>query len=130
MNLVPLQAAIKLVADATADGVKAASDTTSAAKMTEFENLIPDLLVLMPQIGTISVAGLSTSDYSTLLQNLAADLNLPASHAANVINASMKLLEDLVTVIYPDVQAVIAAVKAAPAVVTPVQPVATPVAGS
>lgn len=125
MNLVPLQAAIKLIADATNDAIKASADATTALKLGEFTNLLPDLLTLLPQIGSISVSGLAPADYATLLTNLATDLALPAGHTANIINASMKLLEDIATLIVPDVQALVAVIQAAPvAVVAPAAPVA------
>jgi hypothetical protein len=121
-NLVPLQAAIKLIADAAGDAIKASGDSSTALKAAEFENLIPDVLALLPQIGQISLAGLAPADYATLLTNLATDLALPASHTAAIINASIKVIEDLVTVVYPDVKVLIAAIQAAP---TPA-PAATP----
>lgn len=118
-NLAPLQAAIKLIADAVSDAVASKGDSNSVLKAAQFENLIPDVLALLPQIGQISLSGLAPADYTTLLTNLAADLALPAGNTASIINASVKLLEDLTTVIYPDVLALIAAAKSAPAAATP-----------
>lgn len=118
-NLAPLKAAIKLIADATRDVMKAAGETNPTMKLLDFQNLIPDVLALMPQIGNISLSGLSPADYSTLLTELATDLALPAGHTAAIINASIKLLEDIALVIVPDVEALIAAAKAAPAAVLP-----------
>lgn len=115
-NLAPLKAAIKLVADGVADGIKAAGEATSAAKLVDFQNLIPDILTLLPQIGDLSVNGLSSQDYATLLAELATDLAIPNSHIAGIVNASVKLLQDIVVVIVPDVEALVEAIKQAPPV--------------
>lgn len=125
-NLAPLKAAIKLIADAGNDVVKSLSDTTAAAKLAEFQNLITDLMTLVPQIGQISLSGLAPADYAALLAELAVDLAIPQAHTAAIVNTSIKLLEDIATVIYPDVTALIAAIQAgpvaAPAVASPVVP--------
>ena len=118
-NLVPLKAAIKLIADAAGDAVKAVGDATPIGKVLEFQNLVPDLLALMPQIGQISLNGLAPEDYAALLTELATDLALPAGHTAAIVNASIKLLEDVALTLAPDVQALLAAVKAAPAPAVP-----------
>lgn len=114
-NLVPLKAAIKLIADAANDAIKAAGDTNPTLKLLDFQNLIPDVLALLPQIGSISLSGLAPADYTALLTELTTDLALPAGHTAAIINASIKLIEDLIAVIVPDVEALVAASKAAPA---------------
>ena len=113
-NLTALQSAIKLVADAAMDSVKAIGDSNTASKMAEYENLIPDLMALVPQIGQIpaEASALQPADYAALIQILATDLALPAGHVEGIITVSLKLLTDIVTVIVPDVQALIAAIQA------------------
>lgn len=112
-NLSALKAAIKLVADAATDSIKAAGDATSAAKLSEYSNLLPDVMALIPQIGDVPVEAkaLAEADYSTLLQELVADLALPEGHVKQVIAASLKLLTDIAMVVVPDVEALIAAIK-------------------
>lgn len=114
-NLGPLKAAIKLVADAVSDGIKASGDATTPAKLADFQNLIPDVLNLIPQIGQISLSGLAPADYAALLAELAVDLAIPQAHTAAIVNASIKLLQDVATIIVPDIESVLAAVQAAPA---------------
>lgn len=113
-DLTALKAAIKLVADATVDTVKAGSDATSIGKIAEYQNLIPDLMSLVPQIGNIptEASALQPADYQALIAELAADLNLPAGKVQSIVAASLKLLQDVVTVMVPDVQALLLAVKA------------------
>ena len=113
-DLSALQAAIKLVADAVNASIKASGDATSAQKIAEYQTMIPDLLALLPKIGDIpaEVDALAPSDYASLLQSLATDLVLPNSKASGVLNASVKLLSDISQVILPDVQALVAALKA------------------
>lgn len=114
-NLDPLKALVKLVAHAVSASVKAAGDSSASAKIGEFQVLIPDVLALLPQIGSISLSGLAPADYVALVEELASDLSVPDAHAAGIINASLKLIADLV----PDVEALVAAIKAAPVVVAP-----------
>ena len=98
-----LQAAIKLVADAASDVVSGASGIAG------YENLLPDLIGLLPQIGQIKsdISALSPADYEVILVDLAKDMNLPAGKTASVVAASVKLLTDLAT----DIEAVVAATK-------------------
>lgn len=110
-NLGPLKAAIKLVADAVSDGIKASGDATTPAKLADFQNLIPDVLNLIPQIGQISLSGLAPADYAALLAELAVDLAIPQAHTAAIVNASIKLLQDVATIIVPDIESVLAPSK-------------------
>jgi hypothetical protein len=98
-----LQAAIKLLADAAADVVDGASGIAG------YENLLPDVLTLLPQVNQLNaeIKALQPADYETLITTLATDMNLPAGKTASVISASVKLLTDLAT----DIQAVVAATK-------------------
>lgn len=108
-----LKKAIKLVADAVNDSVKAAADTSSAAKLLEYQNLIPDILSLLPVIGEIPVeaSNLSAEDYAALIAEVGADLALPAGKTEEIVKASLKLLSDIVLVVIPDIAAVVAASK-------------------
>lgn len=112
-NLKPLQDAIKLLADVAIDSVKAAGDSSPVAKAVEFENLLSDLLVLIPEIGEIpaSAEHLLPEDFVTLTQNLAEDLVLPNGKAMNLITASITLLKNIELYIVPNIQAIIAAAK-------------------
>lgn len=122
-DLSAIKAAIKLVADAANDVAQLQTSDSAAAKIVKFQNLIPDVLALIPQIGNISaeIDGLSPSDYGSLLAELATDLVIPNSKIGGIVTASIKLIEDLVVVILPDVQAIIALSASAP--------VAAPAAG-
>lgn len=125
MNLTALKALIKLLAHAAADTVTAIKDPGgAAAKLADFSNLVPDIMNLAPQLGNISFSGLAPADYVALVSELATDLAIPDAHAAGIVNASLKIIEDLV----PDVQALIAAIKAAPPAVAAVAPPAAPAA--
>jgi hypothetical protein len=112
-NLVALQAAVKLVADAVDDGIKAAGDSSALSKAMEFENLLADLINLLPQIGDIpsEASQLQTADYISLLGSLGADLVLPAGKAQNILSSSIKFISDIASVMVPDVEALIAAIK-------------------
>jgi hypothetical protein len=114
-NLTALQTAIKLIADATTDSIKAAGDSTTAAKIAEYENLLSDVIALIPQIGDIptEASALAPADYATLVANLATDLALPAgSKLENIVNASVQIISTVATTVVPQVEALIAAVKA------------------
>ena len=113
-NLTALQAAIKVVADVVSDSVAAASATSSAAKLADFENLLPDVMALIPQIGDVpsEASALAPADYATLVESLASDLSLPNGKVESIITAAVKLISDIATVIVPDVEAVLAAAKA------------------
>lgn len=120
-QLAALQSVIKLIADA-ADDVVAAGGKFTTASLPQFSNLLSDVMALMPQVGSISLSGLATQDYVTLLGNVATDLALPAGQTANIVNASIKLLEDLAS----DIPALIAAIK--PPAPAPAAPSAKPAA--
>jgi hypothetical protein len=98
-----LQAAVKLLADAASDVASHASGVAG------YENLLPDLLGVLPQVGQIGaqIKALEPADYETLLATVASDLSLPTGKTALVVAASMKLLENLAT----DIEAVVAASK-------------------
>ncbi len=113
-DITVLKNAIKLVAHAVNDSVKAAADATLAAKFVDFQNLIPDVLVLLPNIGEIpkEAAHLDPEDYAALLAEIATDLTLPPGKTEEIVKASIKLLSDVALVMVPDVAALIAAAKA------------------
>lgn len=112
-DIVVLKSAIKLVAHAVNDSVKAAADTNTAAKLLEYQNLIPDVLALLPNIGEIpkEAAHLDPEDYAALLAEIAVDLALPVGKTENIVKASIKLLSDVALVFVPDVEALILATK-------------------
>lgn len=109
-----LKKAIKLVADAVNDTIKASGDSNGTAKLMEYQNLLPDILNLLPVIGEIpkEAEHLDAEAYAALIAELAADLILPIGKTESVVKTSLKLLSDVAVVIVPDVLAVIAATKA------------------
>lgn len=110
-NLSALQAAIKLLADLINDSIKAAGDSSIPAKLEDFSNIIPDIMALIPSIGSIpsEAAAMQPADYGALVSSLAADMALPEGKAANMINAGVKIISDLASIIVPDVEAFIVA---------------------
>lgn len=110
-NLSALQAAIKLLADLINDSIKAAGDSSIPLKLEEFSNIIPDIMALIPAIGLIptEAAALQPADYGSLVASFSNDMALPEGKAANIINASVKIISDLASIIIPDVQALIVA---------------------
>lgn len=133
-NLAALQGAIKLVADAALDTVNAIKPGQSTlSRLLAYKNLVEDVVALVPQIGDIpaELKALQPADAAVLASSLAIDLALPAGKAADTLNASLKLLSDLVLVVLPDVEALVAAIKepAAPAApAAPEAPAAAPAA--
>lgn len=113
-DLSALKKAIKLVSDAVNDSIKASKDESGAAKMLEYQNLIPDVLNLLPDIGLIpqEAGHLQPEDFASLLAEVATDLALPVGKAEEVVKASIKLLSDVAVVVVPDVAALIKAIKA------------------
>jgi hypothetical protein len=112
-NLKPLQDCIKLLADVAVDSVAASKSGGSAAAIVgDFSNVLSDLIVLLPEIGSIpSVSSLGEADYAALVASLGVDLVLPGKPGA-IVTASLKTLSDIVTIIVPDVQAIVSAAKA------------------
>ncbi len=108
-----LKKVVKLVADAVNDSIKASADADGTAKLMEFQNLIPDILALLPSIDEIpkEIHLLDAESYAALVAELAVDLVLPVGKTENIVKASLKLLGDIVLVIVPDVQAIAEAAK-------------------
>jgi hypothetical protein len=104
-NLPALLAACKVLADVV-------NDASSGSSVDGYANILPDLITLLPQIGELDAEAksLQTSDYETLLSQLAGYLNLGSGKAEAVLQASVKLISDLQPVV-ADVQAIIAAAK-------------------
>lgn len=114
-DVTALTSALNLIADAANDTIAAATaGTTAAQKVMDFENLLPDLMALIPQIGNIpaEAKALQSADYITLVESFVTRLGVTNTHAEAIIAASLKLLTDIVNVIIPDVQGLVAAIKA------------------
>ena len=110
-----LQALIALVAAAVKDSVAALQPGENLLqKLMGYENLVPQVMALVPQIGNLSVQGLQPSDYVQLAENLVSNLGLSSAHAQAIMNASFKLLNDGVALV-PDMEALVAAIKNPPA---------------
>lgn len=124
-NLTALKAAIKLVADAAVDTEKViAAGSSPLAALFTYKNLIPDVLALVPQIGDIptEAKAMVPADYVALVAEFAKDAGLSEASAGTVVNAGIDLLQELVGVVLPKVEALANAVKkspAAPAVAAP-----------
>lgn len=106
-----LQSALNLIADAAKDTVDSAGES-GAAKLASYQNLVADVLVLIPQIGQIpaEVSSLKPEDYVSLVEGLIARMSITDAHAQLVITAGLKLLNDIVSVVIPDVSALLAAI--------------------
>lgn len=108
---------IKLIVDAGKDTVAAIQPNQSViGRFLAYENLIGDLFSVVPSLGEIpaEVAALSVADYAALAAVLAQDIAANNANATAVINAALKVLQDVVAIV-PDVEALVAAVKPAPA---------------
>jgi hypothetical protein len=115
-NVTALQAAIKMLTDAINDTLSAVEPNQNILKeVFDYENLLPDLIALVPQIGQIpsEVSALQPADYASLLQGLVSELNVTNEKAQAIIAASLKVLADIATVVVPDVQNLIAVIQAA-----------------
>lgn len=114
-NVAALQSAVKIVADAIKDTLAALQPGQSlVAKVLDFENLVTDVAALIPVIGDIpsEVKAMAPTDAVALVDGLVVDLAISNEHAKAIAESSVKLLSDLAIVIVPDVQALIAAIKA------------------
>ena len=111
-NIQPYKDAIKLLTDAVMDSLAASSaNGNTQVILTTFLNVLSDLLVLLPELSQMPApSSLADSDYVQLVAALSADLVLPGKPGA-VLEASMKLLSDMVSVMVPDLLAISAAAK-------------------
>lgn len=110
-----LYAALKLVADAAQDTVQAIQPGESTlSRLLAYKNLTGDLFALMPQIGDIpaEAKALDPAGYADLCSHFVADLAITDAHAQAIVGAGLKLLNDVVSVIVPDAEALVAAIKA------------------
>ena len=107
-----LKSAIKLAADAVQAGIKFSQDKS----VTDFQPLFGDLLAVLPTVGEIpaEISALSMDDAGALIAALEADLGASGDNLTAIIVAALKLLNDLATVIWPDVKALLAAISPAP----------------
>lgn len=105
-DLSALKAAIKLIVDA-------GKDVAAKGSLASYANLLPEVMALLPQLGEIpaEAQGLVAADYLSLVEELVADLAVSDAHAQSVITAALKVLQDVVAMV-PDVEALIAAIKA------------------
>lgn len=112
-NLTALAGAIKLVADAAKDASSMTTGAGTLGAIMGFENLVPDVLAVLPEIGDIpaEVTKLTPADYLTLVDMLVTDLAVSNAHAQSIIGPSLTLLKDLVTVVLPDLKALVSAIN-------------------
>lgn len=110
-DLSALTAALDLLVDAGKDTMSAQGNALQ--RITAYENLVPDLMALVPKIGDIpeEAKALKPEDYMSLTKHVVERLAVSDAHAQGVIDASINLLNDLVTYIVPDVTALLAAIK-------------------
>lgn len=104
-----LKAAIRLVAHET----NAFLVSGSKFELANHQRLIPDLFALIPVMGEIPAEAkdLDPNELAELVAHFAAELALPVGRTQRIVEASVKLIHDIVVVIVPDVQAVIEAAK-------------------
>lgn len=102
-----LKAAIGLVAHT----VSAVMKSGGKFEIGNHQRLIPDIFALVPVIGEIPAEAkdLDPNEMSELVAHFAAELALPVGRTQRVVEASIKLIHDIVVVIVPDVKAVIEA---------------------
>lgn len=112
-QMAALVALVAVIAEAAKD-VEAAVQPgqTALARLMDLQGLAPKVMALIPEIGDISVAGLAPSDYISLAESLVSDLAISNAHAKAVVDAAFKLVVDVNQYVLPDVQALIAAIKA------------------
>lgn len=112
-DLDALQASINFVADLAKDSLAVQSGQSFLKKAAGYENLLPDLISLISEVKDVpaEAKALQPNDYITLIEGLVERLALPAGHAANVVDASLKLVHDLVETIVPDLEALYSAIK-------------------
>jgi hypothetical protein len=113
-NLKPVQDAIKLIMDVILGSIGASEGGSAASILSDFSNVMGDLMVLLPEISQFpSPSSLAPADYEVLVASVAADLVLPAgdAKAKAIVDASLKLLSDLVGSIVPDFLAIMSASK-------------------
>lgn len=128
-DLKALLSAIKLLADAAKDTkeVLTAGGSPIMAVLT-YKNLLGDLMTLVPLLTQIpsEAKALTAPDYLVLVQSLMDDLGVTDAHAKSIIDNSMALFSELVTVVLPKIESLIGAVKNSPvADATTMAPVAT-----
>ena len=80
-QLKTLKDMVKLVAHIFSDSLQAIGDS-GAQRLTDFANILPDLMVLLPELGALSLNSLSPEDYMALVVELAADLKIADAHAS------------------------------------------------
>lgn len=116
-QLKTLKDMVKLVAHIFSDSLQAIGDS-GAQRLTDFANILPDLMVLLPELGALSLNSLSPEDYMALVVELAADLKIADAHASLIVKTSL----DLVVAALPKIEALIAAIKATPTTPIPAVP--------
>lgn len=122
-NLAPIKALIDLVAAAVKATEAAVQPGQSALqRILDFEGLIPQLVAFLPQLSQVSLSGLQPSDYIALGEYLVSDLAIENAKAKAIIDASFKVVTDLVAAL-PDVEALVASFSA-PAAAAPAAPAA------
>lgn len=90
-----LRDAIKLLADAAKDTAAiAATGGNPLAAFLAYRNLVPDVLALAPELGLVGpeAKALTAADYPMLVDELVADLGLPAGHVKDMIEAAVPVL--------------------------------------
>jgi hypothetical protein len=102
-----LSAALKVLADVINDATN-----PSGAGVIAYANALPDLMTLLPQIGSLGAEAkaLPAADYSNLVTTFASYLNLGTGKAEAVLQSAVKLIADLQPVV-TDIEALVAATK-------------------
>lgn len=112
-NKQAIQDLVFTFADAAKD-FEAAKGQSGVLKLMQFQNLIADFSRLIPEIGDIPAEAkdLAYGDYMEIVASLVARLGIKDEHAVGIINAALKLANDIGSIIIPDVSALLNAIKA------------------
>lgn len=116
-NLVGLTAIINLIGDVARDTIIGLGKGENAIqRIGDYENLLPDITALIHTVGDVpaEASALQPQDYLTLMETLAARLVISNTHAGNIIEASLLLLNHITNIVVPDIKQLLDAVKGAP----------------
>lgn len=113
-NMYAINAVINLLGDAIKDSLEALVPGESfVTKISNYENLLPDLVNMMKVIGQIpsGVSELKPEDYLTLVECLMKRVAISHTHAGDIIEECLTLLKGIETVVYPSLQRLFNSIK-------------------
>lgn len=112
-DLSALTAALNIVVDAVNDTSHALGSGSAASSWTDYGNLLPDVMALIPKAGAIpsEVSHLGVDDAVALVEGTAAKLNLSNAKAKAVLDAAMGIFSDLMGKGKTDIEKLAAAIQ-------------------